>query len=168
MQLTDDQKAKVTTWVEEGCGLSEIQRRIASEFQVSLTYMDVRFLVLDLGLQVREKPGTEKKKEPAAPAAAHPAADDEGAPFLDNDTGGAEPGAPAASRVQVGVDRIMQPGTLVSGTVTFSDGVSGKWSLDQYGRMALDLGGQRNYRPSRPDLEAFQLQLQEQLTRRGM
>jgi hypothetical protein len=64
------------------------------------------------------------------------------------------------------VDRIMRPGTVVSGTVTFSDGVSGKWGLDQYGRLMLDTG-QKGYQPSAADVQAFQRELQLQLQRQG-
>jgi hypothetical protein len=68
--------------------------------------------------------------------------------------------------VTVELDRIMRPGTVVSGTVTFSDGVSGKWALDQYGRLMLDTG-QPGYKPSAPDVQAFQRELQSQLQRQG-
>ena len=46
--------------------------------------------------------------------------------------------ASAAGGVSVEMDRVTKPGTLVSGTVTFSDGTHAAWSLDQLGRLALD------------------------------
>jgi len=69
-------------------------------------------------------------------------------------------------RVTIELDRILQPGAAVSGNVTFSDGVSGKWALDQYGRLMLDTG-QPGYKPSAPDVQAFQRELQAQLQRHG-
>ena len=40
MQLDDKQKKIVTSWIEEGLDLSEIQGRIESEFNISMTYME--------------------------------------------------------------------------------------------------------------------------------
>jgi hypothetical protein len=55
---------------------------------------------------------------------------------------------------------------VVSGTVVFSDGVKSNWGLDQYGRLALD-SGNRQYRPSPEDLQAFQETLSRELQKRG-
>ena len=54
--LDESQKEQVRQWAAEGAGLSEIQRRIKDEFGISMTYMDVRFLMLDLHADVRDKP----------------------------------------------------------------------------------------------------------------
>ena len=64
------------------------------------------------------------------------------------------------------IDRVVRPGAAMSGSVTFSDGVSGKWALDTYGRLMLDTG-QPGYKPSAPDVQAFQRELQTQLQRHG-
>ena len=66
----------------------------------------------------------------------------------------------------VTVDRIVKPGTLVSGNVTFSDGVGMGWGLDQFGRLALS-GGKAGYKPSQQDLAAFQSQLRRVLEQKG-
>ena len=50
MQLDDQQKKIVAGWIEEGLDLSAIQARLESELDISMTYMDVRFLVGDLEL----------------------------------------------------------------------------------------------------------------------
>ena len=49
MELTDTQKQAVAKWADEGLGLSEIQKNLRTEFDISMTYMDVRFLVYSLG-----------------------------------------------------------------------------------------------------------------------
>lgn len=160
MQLSDDQKQAVRKWAAEGAGLSEIQKKLTSEYGLTMTFMDVRFLVIELGLELKEKgraaepvaaPGAKKGKEPA-PAA------------LDEDL--EETPAPGISRVRVGVDRIMKPGSLVSGTVTFSDGVTGRWFLDQMGRLGLETD-KAGYKPSRPDVEDFQEELRSVLEKQG-
>ena len=75
--------------------------------------------------------------------------------------------APAGgSTLTLELDRIMRPGAMVSGNVTFSDGVTGKWALDQQGRLMLDTS-QKGYQPTPTDVQAFQRELQTQLQRQG-
>src|SRR5262245_29048463 len=54
MTLDDTQKTKVAGWIAEGLNLSGIQKRLASEFSIHLTYMEVRLLVDDLKLTPRD------------------------------------------------------------------------------------------------------------------
>ena len=68
--------------------------------------------------------------------------------------------------VSVEVDRLIKPGAIVSGTVTFSDGVSATWMLDQLGRLAID-PSQPGYRPSDADNEAFVRALQAEIAKKG-
>jgi len=166
--LTDAQKETVREWVRAGASLSNIQNRLRDELGTPMTYMDVRMLVLDLGVAVKdkEKP-VEKKPQPAPPPAA--ANGEEGLDeFADEDvqtTPIPEPGLGGGS-VAVEVDRLMRPGYLVSGTVVFSDGTKAKWGLDQMGRLALD-AGKPGYSPSREDIQAFQQALHQELRKRG-
>ncbi len=160
MELTDEQKQRVREWVEEGCGLSELQRRLDSELGVKLTYMDVRFLIIDLGLQLQEE---KEKVEPPAPAQDDASATSRGgAPVAPPDPLGASAGG-----VTVELDRIVRPGSVVSGTVTFSDGVTANWWLDQLGRLGLD-AGEAGYSPSPEDVQAFQEELRNALSKRGL
>ena len=113
MNLSEDQRKSVATWIAQGAKLAEIQNRLASEFGIKLTYMEARFLVDDLKL-------TPKDAEPPKPAvtpAAEPAkltVEKNPAP---EDVLSAEGG-----NVSVSVDQITKPGAIVSGKVTFSDG----------------------------------------------
>jgi hypothetical protein len=68
--------------------------------------------------------------------------------------------------VSVAVDQIARPGAVVSGKVTFSDGVRAEWQFDQAGRLAL-APQQPGYRPSAADLQQFQLTLESELSRMG-
>lgn len=150
MELTAEQKQAVAEWVAQGATLSEIQSKLSQEFGMSMTYMDVRFLMLDLGLEVHDKP---EPKSAVQADVSQAGSDDFGAPGI--------PG-----EVSVEVDRVTKPGSIVSGTVTFSDGVNSAWALDQFGRLALE-GADPGYRPSQEDLQEFQLQLRESLEKRG-
>ena len=67
MKLDDAQRKKVTEWIAQGLKLSEIQKRLGSELDLHLTYMDVRLLVDDLKL-------TPKHKRPAGQPCCEPVA----------------------------------------------------------------------------------------------
>jgi hypothetical protein len=151
MELNDVQKQTVAQWVKDGLGLSEIQKKIAEDIGISMTYMDVRFLVIELGVDLQE-PEVPEVVPPAADATPHeiPESADELSP------GG----------VSVEVDRLVKPGAVVSGTVTFSDGTTASWLLDQMGRLALD-AADPEYRPSDEDVQAFQQELRSALQKRG-
>src|SRR5918912_882650 len=55
MNLDEAQKQKVRMWIDEGLKLAEIQKKLASEFGLSMTYMEMRFLLDDLKLKPKEK-----------------------------------------------------------------------------------------------------------------
>jgi hypothetical protein len=164
MNLDEAQKRAVSGWIAEGLKLADIQKRIASEFKLNLTYMEVRFLVDDLKLTPKDveppKPATLPPTTPPPPAAGKGPGGLKPAPL---------PGQPpgAAGGVKVTVDSIARPGTLASGKVTFSDGNVADWYLDQTGRLGL-MPQQQGYRPSQPDVLAFQTELQDELARLGL
>lgn len=152
-RLTPEQISKVSAWVADGATLSQIQERLSSQFEVSMTYMDVRFLVDDLNLALVEK--EEPKKPEEAAAAAAPA--EEAVPA---------PAAAGAGVVTVEVDTIAQPHAMVSGNVTFSDGEKADWYIDHQGRpgMAARTPG---YRPTPQDITDFQVKLDAALRQAG-
>ncbi|WP_438483290.1 hypothetical protein [Oleiharenicola lentus] len=184
MKLSPEQKETVATWVAAGDNLSTVQKKLRDELKISMTYMDVRFLVDDLGLELKnpapKADTSDVSKTPAPQPAAAPAADDDshadenlpegGAPpdeELPEDAGVAPDGTlPLATNVSLELDRIVRPGTVVSGTVTFTDGMTGNWGLDQYGRLMLD-AATKGYKPSPTDIQAFQKELQVQLQKQG-
>src|SRR5437868_1015791 len=135
MNLDQAQKQKIAGWLEEGLKLGEIQSKIFSELNVQMTYMELRFLLDDLKLKPKEK------ELPPAPVAAGTPGMPPGqaAGALPDDLAEAEEFddalPPGAGNVSVTVDRLARPGALVSGNVTFSDGNSAQWHLDQTGRL---------------------------------
>ena len=68
--------------------------------------------------------------------------------------------------VTVTMDSLALPGALVSGKVSFSDGETAIWMLDQYGRPGLD-ADTPGYRPSPEDIVEFQKQLAELVRKTG-
>ena len=72
-----------------------------------------------------------------------------------------------SGKVSISVDTIARPGTMVSGNVTFSDGQSAIWYLDQTGRLGLG-PKQPGYKPSAADLQSFQQTLEVELSKLGL
>ena len=78
-----------------------------------------------------------------------------------------EPAKPVPTgTVTVTMDGIALPGALISGKVTFSDGETAIWMLDQYGRPGLD-PDTPGYRPVQEDVVEFQKQLSEMVRKKG-
>lgn len=144
MKLTKEQETVVAEWVAGGASLADVQRRLEAECSIRATYMDVRFLVDDLGLEIRSDPAPAKEKK-ATDLVEEP-----------------EP----IGGVKVGIDAITRPGTLVSGTVTFSDGEGAAWYLDQAGRLALN-PKKAGYQPTQEDVADFQIELRAALEKKG-
>lgn len=141
-QLSGEQITAIKSWATGGAQLPDIQLRMKEELGLSLTYMDTRFLVLDLGIEIIE----EKKAEPAAELKQLPI---------------------PTGAVSVTMDAIAMPGAIVSGKVVFSDGEAGIWMLDQTGRPALD-PDTPGYAPSREDVMEFQKQLRVLIESTGL
>ena len=69
-----------------------------------------------------------------------------------------EPLVQDGETVTVTLDQVARPGAMVSGTVTFSDGMKGLWLIDEMGRPSID-PDQPGYQPSEADLVSFQAEL---------
>ena len=143
-KVTAEQLEMVRRWAAEGVDLNGIQKRLSADCGVHMTYMDVRFLLLDHGIEIATTvaPVPEKKAEEASAASA-PAAPEEQAPA-----------AGQGGKLVVTLDELTLPGTLISGKVQFASGTRGGCQIDQLGRFAWnDLQGQ----PTPEELQAFQV-----------
>jgi hypothetical protein len=159
MQLTPEQQQAATKWIADGLKLSDVQKRLETDFGIRLTYMETRLLVDDLKIVPKdpERPKTPPPTSPIVSSATSTAPATVPAP-----------GAPAQGpKVSVTVDTVTQPGTLVSGKVTFSDGQKATWFMDQYGRPGM-VADTKGYRPAKEDMEEFNLLLDRELTRLGL
>lgn len=197
MELQPEQKQTVAQWVASGDNLSTVQRKLMDQFKLSLTYMEVRFLVDDLNLELKDpQPPPAAKKEPAPEEDAQEPSRQEKKGFLDKmkekvglgsraDADGAgdppaedgdedyealleDEAAGGAGSVTVSVDSVtLIPGAVASGSVTFSDGVTGKWIVDQYGRPGFTEISKPGYRPTQADAQAFMQELGRAIQSRG-
>lgn len=160
-QLSPDQVSQVVAWAAEGANLNQVQDRLKSEFGITLTYLEARLLMVDVGVRLQDK-----HREVATPAPAPEPIVEEELPPEDLE---AEP-EPAdelpASSVKLSADQITIPGALISGKVTFSDGQMATWYLDQMGRLGLS-GAPQGYQPPKQDIPAFQNQLDLLMQRAG-
>ncbi|MBQ6534956.1 MAG: hypothetical protein IJI37_07265 [Opitutales bacterium] len=181
MNLTNEQTERVKSWVAGGAGIAEVQKRLKDEFSVVMTYMDVRFLIDDLGAELVREPDA---PEAAPEAAVHPEAAlsdipeqaSEASPeypgeFPENEAEApgdfqeppaAEPAQGAASSVKVSMSPIQRPDCIVSGDVVFSDGSRAEWRIDRMGQLGL-VPEKPGMNPPQEDILEFQRQLQSLL-----
>ena len=137
-KLTDSEKQQISAWAAAGDQLSDLQKKIQTELGHNITYMDTRFLVLDLEIELVTE-AAEEVAEEAAPVRV------------------------ATGFVEASVDSVERPGALKSGSVTFSDGEPALWMIDQSGRLSLD-ADTPGYQPDEEDLIKFQEKLRDLLT----
>jgi len=144
MTLSDDQIALIKEKAANGAQLNDLQKFIQNDFQTNITYMETRFLISDLGIEIltEEEPVEEEEtKEDILPESELP---------------------PNEGGVSVTVDQVTRPGVMVSGSVTWSDRKSSTWYVDQMGQLGLE-SAEEGYQPSPEDVEAFQIQLRQAL-----
>ena len=160
MELSDSQKEVISGWVTDGFKLGDIQRRLGEAFGISLTYMETRFLLDDLNLDLISQP---KTVDSDLSQAVHEEL--EGARKREESEDFAD-AAPERGKVKVSLHRINRPGAVAGGKVTFSDGNAAEWALDQIGRLVLN-AEKDGYQPTEGDLEEFQKELSALLQNRG-
>ena len=140
--LSAEQIEAIKSWVSEGAQMADVQKRLKEDFGFNVTYMDTRFLSLDLELEYEVEAEPEESKEvevlPPAPV--------------------------PTGEVVASVDQVARPGCMVSGKVTFSDGMNGAWMIDEMGRPSVD-PDQAGYQPTEADMLAFQTKLRSLLER---
>jgi hypothetical protein len=212
MTLAPEQTAAIASWIASGDNLSTVQKKLAAQYNLALTYMDVRFLVDDLNLTLKDpapapaaqadlskiappQPGDQRRHtehsytadpfdaddlddtapagaQPAPPQTAPPRADDPDdeddalPPQMSEGTPGADV---PATNIRVEVDNVtLLPGALASGSVTFTDGVTGNWAIDPHGRPVFTQISRQGYRPAPADAQAFMQELALALRKKGL
>ncbi|HBI30858.1 MAG TPA: hypothetical protein DDY45_02385 [Verrucomicrobiales bacterium] len=143
--LSSEQVEMVKEWVAEGAQMADLQKRLKDDFGFNVTYMDTRFLSLDLALNFQV--GEEESEGP------NDIENLEAQEEVD-----LEPLVQDRETVTVTLDQVARPGAMVSGTVTFSDGMKALWLIDEMGRPSID-PDQPGYQPSEADLVSFQAEL---------
>ena len=145
MTLTPEQKKAVSEWVAAGDSLYAVQKKLSDQFKISMTYMDVRFLVDDLNLQLKD-PEPKADASDVSKGARRPprrraswrrprrsSASRQGErrpPRTTKPTGPAPVGRPRHRRQGEPESRTPWP----AARSRFGDGVTGKWMVDHQGR----------------------------------
>ena len=168
MNLDEAQRKTVADWIAQGLKLSEIQNRLIAELGVTLTYMQVRMLVDDLKLMPKDPEPVKPRETVLSPSAVPPVA---GTRSPVAGPGAAMPNsappAGAPGKVALSVDQLTRPGAVVSGKVTFSDGIIAAWQIDQAGQLGL-VAPQPGYRPPAADVQPIQMALEAELSKLGL
>lgn len=153
-------KKIVAELIQKGTELSEIQKILADEHNVRMTFLDLRLMASELenidwdqfNKEEEEAPSPEDlDEEDADPMAETQSLD------TDNPDGG---------RTTVEINKIARPGALVSGSVSFGSGAKADWMLDQTGRLALE--PKNDKKPTQEDIAEFQEEIQKALASHGM
>lgn len=166
MKLTAEQKTQIAQWAAEGATLNDIQARMKTEMDISLTYLEARLLLLSEAISIKEKPRDQPAPVPAPASEAHdeagvlPSETEED--FSDEEFPAPVDSPAGTGKVSVTVDQIAIPGTMISGKATFSDGKTASWFLDQFGQLGMR-APEKGYQPPAADIPVFQRELQRLL-----
>ena len=143
----DDNQIKeiVRKELNKGTALGEVQRMLQEEHDVNMTYFDLRMMAAELDVDWDKQ---EDKKTVTEAASTEGILDEQ------PQEGG------AATGTQVTVDKVTRPDALMSGTVKFKSGASGKWFIDHAQQLGLspDPGSSK---PTQDDVIEFQQELQK-------
>ncbi len=140
MSITPEQLEQIREWAAAGIDLNGIQKNL-TDAGISIRFMELRFLLLDNEIEIAQHQPEEPevKEEAPAPAAAEP-----------------------TGSMQVALDELTIPGTMISGKAIFPSGIRGAWQFDQRGQFGWSaLDGE----PSDNEMRAFQVELNKLLTR---
>lgn len=139
--------------LNEGVSLSDIQKILADEYEEKMTYFELRMLAADL--EVNWEAQSPKKEEPEDVAG-----EDAELPTEDESDDAEE--ASGAGQTVVTVSKLVRPGAMMSGDVTFASGAKGEWMVDQLGRLGLN-PAPGSSDPTPEDIQEFQVELQNSL-----
>lgn len=141
---TDERNRIIAEELNRGQSLGDIQKLLADEYGVNLTYLDLRMIASELSV--------DWSKQPDVPHAGT---------VTDDGALGQDAAAPA-SRTKVTLSKVARPDAAVSGTVEFESGAKGQWFVDHMGRLAVS-PEQGSSKPTEQDIQKFQAELQNVL-----
>jgi len=156
--LSPEQISQIQAWADEGDGFPEIQKKLRDDFEIRITYLETRFLLEDLKIELKPAPVAEPEPEVVADEA--PAGDE---PVEDGNL----PDDDGTGTAKVSIDALLRPGAIISGKVDFGGGNIASWWLDQMGRLGMD-PMENGFRPSESQVLAFQDELRAVIQKSGL
>ena len=157
--LSDEQISQIQSWADGGDVLSDIQMKLNSEFEIKATYLETRFLLEDLKIELQPTPEPKKEEEEPAPEEVAEEAAPEGDAIPAGEAPEPAPAPTGDESATVTIDKVLRPEALVSGRVVFNGGESAAWWLDQMGRLGFEPDS-KDFKPSEGQAMAFQKELQ--------
>ena len=134
----DNIKKIIAELIDKGESLGNILKILDSEYDVKMTFMELRILaseIEDIDWGKNDPPEDDEKNK------------DE----VEEDTSG---------KTIVEINRFARPGIAMHGSVKFASGASANWIIDQTGRIGFE---KSDGNPTPQDIEEFQQELQKAL-----
>ncbi|MBT3285809.1 MAG: hypothetical protein HN849_06880 [Victivallales bacterium] len=152
--MNTERDAFIKEKLDEGLSLSDVQKLLASELDIKMTYLDLRLLAADLEINWAKR--DEAKAEEAK-------SDDDmdisKIPEPEDDDG--------TPKTRIEISKLARPGMAISGDVVFLSGAKGEWFLDNQGRLGFN-PTEGSAQPTEDDLRDFQQELQQKLSSGAM
>jgi len=146
MNISAEIIEQIRLMASQGQDLNIIQKEL-SERGTNIRFMELRFLLLDHGIEIAPPPAPEipeaAEESPAANSAPIPASE------------------AVAARITVSIDELITPGTMISGKANFPSGIQGAWCFDQQGQFSWTA---LSATPSEQELRSFQMILNNTLS----
>lgn len=147
---TKERNRLIAEMLGKGMSLSDVQKALATEHDITMTYLDLRMIAADLPVNWAKQDAAKKAKDKSPAPTASLAA--------------AEPSAAAGKgRTRVTISKVIRPGAAASGDVVFASGAKAEWFVDTMGRLGLN-PAPGSARPDEQDIQEFQVELQRQLS----
>ena len=172
-----ERDALIMTKLNEGMSLSDVQKLLAQDYNIRMTYLDLRLLADGLAVNWQKLDKPKPAPKPVTPVEAADRTADAGDEGLDeagrDDDSGAfedgdeeeEAGEAGAGATKVTVDPAPRPGMILSGMVRFASGLRAGWMMDRMGRLNLDLPDDAE-QPTPEDVQGFQEELRRVMQRK--
>ena len=164
--LSDEQISQIQSWADGGDVLSDIQLKLTETFEIKATYLETRFLLEDLKIELQPTPEPKKEEEEAPEEVAGAASEDEAeADAIPEGVPAPEPTGDESATVTI--DKVLRPQALISGRVVFNGGEAAAWWLDQMGQLGFEPDS-TDFKPSEGQAMAFQKELQVAVQESGI
>ncbi|MCK5802958.1 MAG: hypothetical protein KAI66_09010 [Lentisphaeria bacterium] len=144
----EDRDLFIARKLDEGMSLSDVQKALADECGVRMTYLDLRLLAADLEVDWKKHDKVVEEVKP-------------------EDVDLSKAAEPEAGGTKISVSKLVRPGAAISGDVEFASGAKADWYVDNQGRLGLN-PGKDSSQPTEDDLLEFQTALQQKLSGGGV
>ena len=138
---TDERDRLIAEKLDEGVSLSDIQKLLANEHDLNITYLDLRLIAADLDVDWQKQDAKRAKPKPA----------------VDTDLSNTQV---SDSGTSITVNKVVRPGASMSGDVEFASGAKAEWFVDAMGRLGLN-PAPGSSKPTESDLQEFQLEARQ-------